>query len=218
MNALSSEIDILKQEITTKETEVNALYDLYISQAEGRAGTEILGKGPVYEEKREKHDAALADLSELKKTNTNKVTSLETIIADVSTEYQAKVNETQPVIDDFDGLMARVNALNELPWLPSFFTFLLFLAIGTSPIFAKLLAPKGVYDLKLEEQENAVKTWNKQQAQQRVVLFETDTSVSNRVYADIAEEQELYDYKRKRARELMQLQADAFYKKQKSIL
>jgi hypothetical protein len=42
--------------------------------------------------------------------------------------------------------------------------------------------------------------------------------VNNRVYADIAEEQELYDYKRKKARELMQMQADAFYKKQKSVL
>jgi hypothetical protein len=38
------------------------------------------------------------------------------------------------------------------------------------------------------------------------------------VYNDIAEEDELYTYKRNKARELMQLQADAFYKKQKSTL
>ncbi len=54
--------------------------------------------------------------------------------------------------------MARVNALGKLPWLPSFFIFLLFLAIETSPIFAKLLSPKGAYDFKLEDQETAVKT------------------------------------------------------------
>jgi len=122
------------------------------------------------------------------------------------------------VIDGFDGLMARVNALDKLPWLPSFFIFLLFLAIETSPILAKLLSPKGAYDLKLEEQESALTSWVTQQKSQREVLVTTDRDVNNRVYADIAEEQELYDYKRKKARELMQLQADAFYKKQKSIL
>jgi hypothetical protein len=53
---------------------------------------------------------------------------------------------------------------------------------------------------------------------QREVLVTTDREVNNRVYADIAEEQELYDNKRKKARELMQMQADAFYKKQKSVL
>ena len=61
-------------------------------------------------------------------------------------------------------------------------------------------------------------SWVSQQKGQRDVLVTTDRDVNNRVYADIAEEQELYDYKRKKARELMQLQADAFYKKQKGVL
>jgi len=218
MEAFTSEIETLKNEITTKETEVNALYDTYIAEAEGRAGTELLGKGPVYKEKRDKHDAALAELKTLKETNAEKIAIVEGQIETVASEYQAKVAETQPVIDGFDGLMARITALNELPWLPSFFIFLLFLAIETSPIIAKLLSPKGAYDLKLAEQEGAVKSWVTQQKTQRDILVTTDRDVNNRVYADIAEEQELYDYKRKKARELMQMQADAFYKKQKSVL
>jgi len=218
MTALTNEIDVLKKEVVDKETSVNALYETYIAEAEGRKGTELIGKGPVYKEKREKHDAELVSLQELRKTNTDKITLAESKIAELSTEYQAKVAETQPVIDGFDGLMARVNALNKLPWLPSLFIFLLFLAIETSPILAKLLSPKGSYDFKLEEEESAVKTWNAQQAQQREVLLKTDIDVNNRVYADIAEEQELYNYKRKKARELMQMQADAFYKKQKRII
>lgn len=215
---LSSEIETLKKEIVDKEASVNALYETYIAEAEGRAGTEILGKGPVYKEKREKHDAELAALQALRNSNTEKIVVIETQIAALSSEYQAKVTATQPVIDGFDGLMARVNALGKLPLLPSLFIFLLFLAIETSPIFAKLLSPKGAYDLKLEEQESAVNSWVVQQKGQREVLVTTDRDVNNRVYADIAEEQELYDYKRKKARELMQLQADAFYKKQKSVL
>jgi hypothetical protein len=218
VNALNSDIEYLKKEITDKETEVNQLYDIYISEAEGRAGTELLGKGPVYKEKREKHDAELAALKELRLTNAEKIEATEAQIAILANEYQTKVTETQPIIDGFDGLMARVNALEKLPWLPSFFIFLLFLAIETSPIISKLLSPKGAYDLKLEEQESALKSWVSQQRAQRDVLVTTDRDINNRVYADIAEEQELYDYKRKKARELMQLQADAFYKKQKSVL
>jgi hypothetical protein len=216
--ALKSDIETLKQEIITKEAEVNALYEVYISEAEGRAGTELLGKGPVYKEKRDKHDAALAELQSLKETNTNKIGTIESQIGTIATDYQTKIAETQPIIDGFDGLMARINALGKLPWLPSFFIFLLFLAIETSPIIAKLLSPKGAYDLKLAEQEGAVTSWVAQQKMQRDVLVTTDRDVNNRVYADIAEEQELYDYKRKIARELMQLQADAFYRKQKGVL
>ena len=218
LNAIDAEIEELEANIRTKEAEVNALYDTYIAEAEGRAGTELLGKGPVYQEKRDKHDAELAALQALRETNAAKIDALEAQQQTLSNEYNQKVASTQPVIDGFDGLMARVNALNKLPWLPSLFIFLLFLAIETSPILAKLLSPKGAYDLKLAEQEGAVKSWVTQQQTQREVLVTTDRDVNNRVYADIAEEQELYDYKRQKARELMQLQADAFYKKQKSVL
>jgi len=56
--AIDTEIQTLKQEVQDKETEVNSLYETYIAEAEGRKGTEIVGKGPVYKEKREKHDVA----------------------------------------------------------------------------------------------------------------------------------------------------------------
>ena len=114
--------------------------------------------------------------------------------------------------------MARINALNELPWLPSFFIFLLFLAIETSPIFAKLMSPKGTYDYRLEDLEGEVKTWATQKENQRKTLLHTDHTINDRVYNDIAEEDELYQYKKKIARELMQKQQDAFYKRQTKIL
>src|SRR5690606_39611528 len=64
----------------------------------------------------------------------------------------------------------------------------IFLAIETSPILAKLLSPKGAYDLKLEEQESALKSWVVQQKTQRDVLVTTDRDINNRVYADRSEE------------------------------
>ncbi len=218
IEALETDITALQDQISTKEAEVNALYDTYISEAEGTAGTGLLGKGPVYKEKREKHDAALAELEQLKTDNKAKIAANETQIAQLQNDYESQVDTSQPIIDGFDGLMARVNALNELPFLPSLFIFLLFLAIETSPIIAKLLSPKGEYDFKLEDSETAIKTWVQQKVSEREILLKTDRTLNNKIYNDIAEEDELYNYKRQKARELMQLQADAFFKNQKSAL
>ncbi len=217
-SAFAKAIQQLKEEIAIKEAEVNALYTTYIAEAEGTAGTKKLGKGPVYQEKREKHDAALAELQALKATNAEKIAALEAQIAQSKIDQDQQIASSQPIIDNFDGLMARITVLNKLPFFTSFFIFLLFLAIETAPILAKLIAPAGEYDLKLVEREGRVRTWVAQQKTQREILLATDRDVNNRVYADIAEEQELYNYKRKIARELMQQQADAFYEKQRGIL
>ena len=215
---LNNGIKALKDEIDTKETEVNDLYETYISEAEGRKGTLLIGKGPVYKEKRDKHDAALLELSQLKQENGQKILNNEAAIAQLQADWKKAERDTQPIISNFDGFMARINALGKLPWLPSFFIFLLFLAIETAPIFAKLVSPKGEYDHKLEDEETAVKNWVAQQVHQRDVLLDADVVVNKKVYTDIQEDQDVYDYKRKKAQELMQDQADAFYKKQKGLL
>jgi hypothetical protein len=215
---LKNTIVALQSQIDTKETEVNGLYDTYISEAEGTAGTKLLGKGPVYKEKREKHDAGLAALQQLKTDNKAKITALESEIGTLQSDYKSNVTESQPIIDNFDGLMARVTALGKLPWLPSFFIFLLFLAIETSPIIAKLLSPKGEFDFRLQDQETIVKTWTMRQVAERKLLLKTDNDINNKVYTEIADEEDIMNYKRKKARELMQHQADAFLKKQKGIL
>ncbi|MBT8267086.1 MAG: DUF4407 domain-containing protein [Bacteroidia bacterium] len=218
IEALNSNIIGLQQQVDSKEAEVNALYDTYIAEAEGREGTLLLGKGPVYKEKREKHDAALADLQALKETNKAKIDESEAQIKLLNSTYEDKVATSQPIIDNFDGLMARVNALGELPWLPSFFIFLLFLAIETSPIFAKLLSPRGEYDIKFNENEDLLKSWAAQNVSQRKAVLDTDNLVNDRVYGDISEEEELYAYKKKIARELLKKQQEAFYNKQTKIL
>nr|WP_298793935.1 DUF4407 domain-containing protein [uncultured Allomuricauda sp.] len=214
IESLNQDIANLKNEIVAKETETNALYDTYISEAEGTAGTGLLGKGPVYKEKREKHDAYLAELQQLKEANSAKIAGIETQIAALNTEYAEVVAGSQPIIDGFDGLMARINALGKLPWFPSFFIFLLFLAIETAPIIAKLLAPKGEYDYKFEEQESVVSTWVTQKVAQRKLLFSTDGELNQKIYEDIKNEEELYRYKKEKAEELLKLQADSFHKVQ----
>lgn len=215
---LQNEIASLRNEINIKEQEVNDLYNTYIAEAEGTAGTNILGKGPVYKEKREKHDTLLAELNQLKAENKIKIITIENDIVNLKGDYDTQVETTQPIINNFDGLMSRIDALGKLPWLPSFFISLLFLAIETSPIFAKLLSPKGVYDFILEDQEMAIKTEVLQSKNQRERMLKAEYTLNDRIYSAIEKKDELYNYKRKKARELMQLQADAFYEKQKNIL
>ncbi|MDX8553672.1 DUF4407 domain-containing protein [Tenacibaculum sp. 1B UA] len=215
---INSEITSLKNETTTKEQEINTLYETYIAEAEGRKGTKLIGKGPVYKEKRDKHNTALQELTQLKASNNEKIKTKEEAVKNLIQQQKEVESKTQPIISNFDGLMARVNALNKLPWLPSFFIFLLFLAIETAPIFAKLISSKSEYDYKLENHESQVKTWIQQQVHQREVILQTDINLNNKVYSDLKTEEELYNYKQKMARNLMKLQTDTFYKNQQDIL
>ena len=214
IESLHQEMDNIKAETATKESETNALYDTYISEAEGRAGTGLLGKGPVYREKREKHDSSLMELAVLKQANAEKISNIETQIMALEMDYGAAVEGSQPIIDGFDGLMARIDALGKLSWFPSFFIFLLFLAIETAPIIAKLLAPKGEYDYKLEDRESVLATWVTQKVEQRKLLLATDTELNEKIYTDIKTEEELYRYKKEKAEEQLRLQADSFHETQ----
>jgi hypothetical protein len=213
-----AQIDSLKSDISKKEKVVNELYSVYIAEAEGTAGTKKLGKGPVYGEKREKHDASLQELATLKTTNQAKIADLENKGKTLEADLDKKVTETQPIIDGFDGLMGRINALNKLPSLPSFFIMLLFLAIETSPIIAKLLLPKGEFDFKLEDAEMGIKNLILQNRYQSDLQRSTDAAIYDKVYAEIRDDRELHNYKKKGATELLKLQLDGFVERQKKSM
>jgi hypothetical protein len=213
-----AQIDSLQSDISKKEKEVNDLYSVYITEAEGTAGTRKLGKGPVFKDKIAKHNLAKAELDTLRKNNVSKITDLELKAKTLQADLDKKVSETQPIIDSFDGLMARINALNKLPWLPSFFIMLLFLAIETSPIIAKLLSPRGEYDYKLEDAEMALQNSLAQNRHQSNLQTKTDAEIYDKVYAEIRDDKELFNYKKKNAIDLLKLQADVFVEKQKKSM
>jgi Domain of unknown function (DUF4407) len=212
------EIDSLKSEISRKEKEVNAYYQTYIAEAEGTAGTKKLGKGPVFKEKIAKHDLSKKEFDTIQKANLAKIAEKEAKSKTLQADLDKKVADTQPIIDGFDGLMARINALNKLPLLPSLFIMLLFLAIETSPIIAKLLSPKGEYDFKQDDLETALKTSLLQNIHQRELLRATNATMHDKVYADIAEDKNLYNLQKKNATELLELQSNNFVIKQKATL
>lgn len=213
-----AEIDHLKSDIAKKEKEVSGLYQSYITEAEGTAGTKKMGKGPIYKEKREAHDIAAKQLDSLKISSARLIADKESRAKTLQADLDKKVTETQPIIEGFDGLMARINALGKLPALPSFFIMLLFLAIETSPIIAKLLSPKGEFDFKQEDLEMGIKNVISQNRYQSDLQKKTDAEIYDKVYADIKEDKELYNYKKKGALELLKLQADGFVEKQKKSM
>ena len=213
-----AETNNLKAEIVKKEKEVNTLYETYITEAEGTKGTMKLGKGPVFKEKIAKHNLASAELDSIRKTNLAKITLNDKKAITLQADLDKKVSETQPIIDGFDGLMARINALNKLPLIPSLFIMLLFLAIETSPIIAKLLSAKGEYDYKLEDLETALKATLAQDKYQRDLLVKTSASMHDKVYEDIAQDKKLYDLQRQKATELLELQAHNFLEKQRQTM
>jgi hypothetical protein len=194
----------LKSDITKKEKEVNDLYAVFITEAEGTAGTKKLGKGPVYKEKRQKYDSQLKQLDSIKAINAVKIKGKEAKSKTLQSDLDNKVTETQPIIDHFDGLMARINALNKLPLLPSFFIMLLFLAIETSPIIAKLLSPRGEFDFKQEDAELGIKNTIAQNRYQIDLQNKTDAEINDKVYAEIKDDRELYNAKKKTAKELLE--------------
>ncbi len=213
-----TETDSLKSAINKKEKEVSQLYDSYITEAEGTAGTKKMGKGPIYKEKRAAYDLASRQLDSLKASNSKLITEKEKRAQTLQTELDQKVSQTQPIIEGFDGLMSRIDALNKLPWLPSFFIMLLFLAIETSPIIAKLLSPRGEYDFKQEDAEMGIKSILEQNRYQSDQQKQSNAEIYDKVYADLKNDKDLYQYKRKSALELLKLQSDNYVEKQKKTL
>lgn len=215
---LEAENRALNLAVTQKEIEVNQLYDTYITEAEGTQGTMKIGKGPVYKEKREKHDSQLQDLQQLRMENREKVAVNEAQIVQLRLDQTEKTSETQPIIDGFDGLMARISALDLLPLLPRLFIFFLFIAIETAPVFAKLIAPKGAYDLKFDDQELLLEVWVTQKKRQRAELLAADTEINEKSYGDVTKEEEPYLERKQTVRELLRLQSEAFFKEQEKLI
>lgn len=207
----------LQGDITKKKEEVEALYERYISEAEGTDGTMKLGKGPVYSEKRAKHDTALAEYNLLMANNSEQIKSNYEKIENLRVQESERAEATLPIIEGFDGFMARLRALDNLPAWPQIFIFLLFVAVETAPILAKLMSPRGPYDLKLANVESGVSSSLSAVIDHRKSLSNAETTINQRVYASIESDDEVFQYRKQRARVFLNSQADKFFEEQEGL-
>ncbi|MBK8672258.1 MAG: DUF4407 domain-containing protein [Bacteroidetes bacterium] len=130
-----------------------------ITEAEGRSITNKIGKGPVYKEKREQFEKAELELNELKINNAALITDLQTKIKFLDSLKTTQKAQEQNNINDYDGLMARLDALGKLPKTTSIFIMLLFMYRNCSDFYQTNVA-KGPYDDYLKEIEHSIEMDN----------------------------------------------------------
>lgn len=165
---LEYKIDTLKAEVAGFTIYRNQLQDEYDAERFGEktAGTSgIVGLGTNAKKKEQQLDAAQIDLDELRLRNQVRIDTLESQIREFVALRQAEFEKQQPGIEGFDGLAARMEALDTLTKeseamrMANLFIMLLFIAIETAPIFVKLISPRGSYDEYLELHEDKVKLY-----------------------------------------------------------
>lgn len=146
----TAEQDLIKLEKETKEKEIrrNALYESFKAEAEGTGGTLKVGKGPVYEEKKNEfnkidtlYNQSLAQLNAKRAERESIITKINAI--GVSDEK---------VINNINGPEAKIKALYQLSGVHWFIT-LLFILLETLPVISKLMSKRGPYDQILDRVE-----------------------------------------------------------------
>ncbi|MDX5436476.1 MAG: DUF4407 domain-containing protein, partial [Pontibacter sp.] len=178
VDSVKSEIAAIRQEIDAKVQERNKLYELVAAEADGTGGTGKVGKGPIYEEKKRQYDKVDEELKLLQASAADRIQLKEQRIADLMKQYDQTVAEGQESFSNYDGLMARINALDKLPWLPVFFITLLFICLETAPIFTKLISNRGPYDDILKGVEHERTTQEMQRVAERQKQYDTRQAVA----------------------------------------
>ncbi|MCC9166505.1 DUF4407 domain-containing protein [Pontibacter harenae] len=183
VDSIKSEIAAIRQEVDTKLQERNKTYEALAAEADGTGGTGKVGKGPIYQEKKMQYDKVDQELQLLQADAQQRIALREQRIADLMKQYDETVAEGQESFSNYDGLMARINALDELPWLPVFFITLLFICLETAPIFTKLVSSKGPYDDILKGIEHERTTQEMQRVAERQKQYDTRHAVAEAKFA-----------------------------------
>jgi hypothetical protein len=158
---LISKNDSLESFLNEKANRRNELYNLMIAEAEGRSPVGVLGKGPVYQEKRREYDIAQKELEAERARLTPVIASNLDRINKLNIKKDELLATNQIVITRANGFLSRMRALHQLQkedemvaW-SSLFILLLFIAIEISPVFVKLISSRGPYDELLQAEQYA---------------------------------------------------------------
>ncbi|WP_242926079.1 DUF4407 domain-containing protein [Pontibacter vulgaris] len=183
VDSVKSEIAGIRKEIEAKMLERNKLYEAVAAESDGTGGTGKVGKGPIYEEKKRQYDKVDEELKLLQASAADRILVKEKRIADLMMNQDKVVAEGQASFQNYDGLMARIDAMDKLPWLPVFFITLLFICLETAPIFTKLISNKGPYDDILKGVEHERTTQEMQRVAERQKQYDTHHAVAEAKFA-----------------------------------
>ncbi|TPE45384.1 DUF4407 domain-containing protein [Pontibacter mangrovi] len=178
VDSVKAEMAAIRQEVEAKLQERNKFYEAVAAEADGTGGTGKVGRGPIYEEKKRQYDKVDEELKLLQADAQERINQRQQRINNLMAKYDETVAEGQESFSNYDGLMARINALDELPWLPVFFITLLFICLETAPIFTKLISSKGPYDDILKGIEHERTTQEMQRVAERQKQYDTRQEVA----------------------------------------
>ncbi len=156
---LKIENENLRKDIKNKEEQRNLLFDMIIKEAEGRSPTGIIGKGPVYREKKAEFDRLNENLDMLEKNSSLQIKMNLQKIEEFNIQKNARIDNSTEHIQNADGLLARLEAMsilkdkNSTVSMASWFIFILFILIEAAPILVKLLSRRGPYDELIDKEE-----------------------------------------------------------------
>ena len=193
INGLEAKKDSLKSEVaaaTAFRDKVQKEYDYerFGTKTDGTSG--IVGLGSNAKKKEQQLDVAQKDLEALRAGHQARMDTLDSEIKKLTALRQAEFDKIQPNIDGFDGLAARLDALeiltkesNAMMWA-NIMIMLLFVAVETAPIFVKLISPRGPYDELLDLAEMRVQVYANEQtvktrekSEQNIQVFRTANGV-----------------------------------------
>lgn len=156
-------IQALKDEVTEKTRQRDALELAAREEADGTGGSRKKNLGPIYQVKRAQADLAGRELEALARKNDARIAELQR----AADEDEAAVQQTiaSLVRTRINGPAARLEALDRVASRSSVITWahvfimLLFITIECAPVLVKLMARKGPYDnlLRTVEHQFAVR-------------------------------------------------------------
>ena len=169
---LEKKIDLLKEEVRSKEAFRNKLQKEYDAERFGKKTNETTGLAGIGLNAKKKEiqlDDAQKELTRVTWNNQNKIDAFEKQVTALRVSKTAEFLKQKPAIDHYDGLAARIDAIAVLTnessamSLANIFLILLFIAIETAPIFVKLISQRGPYDELLEAHEHGFVNYRTEQ-------------------------------------------------------
>ena len=123
----------------------------YKCECDGTCGTGIRGRGSECERKRIKYESFNQEYQEFK-------IQTELLSKEIQTErnqlIEQKMADRKAIADVYaDGLLARLDALGNLPGNYSLAIMLIFMLVEIAPIISKMMSTKGPYEMLIQETE-----------------------------------------------------------------
>lgn len=148
-------INVLKDEIRSKEAERSGFYRDFINEADRTAGSRKVGTADVYSAKLDQLRKSEFELNSLREKNERAVEEDRVRLADLYRQRKSLVDATVRE-SDASGFLARLTALRQLSeenttaWMMGWLLFLLMCLITAVPAILQFLSRRGLYDRFME--------------------------------------------------------------------